>query len=118
MDEIGGSGPPPIRDGEGRKHLTMDGPPVVVGLSAAGFDWLWRLVEAKYAQHAHGQFPHPEMATVAKEAVIAFREAAGTYEAPIMTPKTRKIARKATKPSEVPQEVPKVRRLVRKPKMV
>lgn len=118
MDKVGGSGPPPIRSGEGTKHLTMDGPPVVVGLSAAGFDWLWRLVETKYAQHTSGQFVHPAQATVARDAVIAFREAAGTYEAPVVANGKRVIKRATKASTPAPEPAPKTKRLVRVRKTV
>lgn len=118
MDEIGGSGPPPIRPGEGKKHLTMDGPPVVVGLSAAGFDWLWRLVEVKYAQHTQGQFVHPEQASVTKDVVIAFRQAAGTYEAPVAVNGKRVVKRVSKAATPAPEPAPKTKRLVRVRKTV
>jgi hypothetical protein len=77
MDEIGGSGPPPIRNGTGKIHLGIEEPYRLVNLDAAVFDWLWRIAEAKYVQH-QGNLTHAEAAEVAKRAVIAFREAAGT----------------------------------------
>ena len=66
----------------------------LVNLDAAVFDWLWRLVEAKHVQF-DGRYP--EATEVAKRAVIAFREAAGTMtEEPkprrrrlVKVPKTR-----------------------------
>ena len=83
--EVGGHGPPPIPAGKGKEHLIMDPEPFrLVNLDAAVFDWLWRLVEAKYNQH-NGH--HVEAAEVAKRAVIAFREAAGTM---IEEPKPRR----------------------------
>lgn len=48
-----------------------------MSLDAAVFDWLWRIVEAKYIQF-DGRYP--EATEVAKRAVIAFREAAGTLQ--------------------------------------
>ena len=40
---IGGSGPPPIPAGAGRKLLTEVEPFRLVSLDAAAFDWLWRV---------------------------------------------------------------------------
>jgi hypothetical protein len=80
--EIGGSGPPPIPTGTGKWHLEKDPDPfTLVNLDAAVFDWLWRIVEAKYIQHRSAS-NHAEAAEVAKRAVIAFREAAGTLAEP------------------------------------
>jgi hypothetical protein len=120
VDEVGGSGPPPIRPGEGKKHLTMDGPPVVVGLSAASFDWLWRLVEVKHAQHTKGQFVHPEQAAVTRDALIAFRQAAGTYEPPAPATNGKRVIKRATKAATPAPEPPpqKTKRLVRVRKTV
>jgi hypothetical protein len=76
MHEIGGTGPQPIPAGAGRIFLTQPEEPYrEVVLDAAVFDWLWRIVEAKYRQF-DGRYP--EATEVAKRGVIAFREAAGT----------------------------------------
>jgi hypothetical protein len=89
METIGGTGPPPIPNGKGRDLLNQEEPYRLVNLDAAVFDWLWRIAEAKYRQHSeHGT--HPEAAQVAKRAVIAFREAAGTLDFPPPTKSVRK----------------------------
>lgn len=61
----------------------------LVSLDAAVFDWLWRLVEAKYVQHNGHSIP--EQVEVAKRAVISFREAAGTLGP--AAPKKRRLVR-------------------------
>jgi hypothetical protein len=76
VTEIGGSGPPPIPAGAGKLYLTQPEEPYrTIILDAAAFDWLWRITEAKLRQF-DGRYPDAE--AVARRAVIAFREAAGT----------------------------------------
>ena len=65
----------------------------LVSLDAAAFDWLWRIVEAKHRQF-DGRYP--EATEVAKRAVLAFREAAGTLEPPRVT---KVLHRRVAKPS-------------------
>jgi hypothetical protein len=89
MDEIGGTGPPPIPSGAGRRFLTIEEPFRTVVLDAAVFDWLWRIAEAKYRQHSSNGVV-PEQVAVAKRAVIAFREAAGTLGLPPVPSRPRK----------------------------
>jgi hypothetical protein len=90
--EIGGSGPPPIKQGAGKSHLTVEEPYRLVNLDAATFDWIWRIVEAKYRQHsANGVMP--EATDVARRAVIAFREAAGTMDHEALDKKRRRLVR-------------------------
>ena len=98
MDEIGGTGPRPIPAGQGRKYLQRVEPFYQVSLDAAGFDWLWRIVENRHGQHTQqvrgdGDV-HDLQAQVSRRVVIAFREAAGTYVAPATAvKKTRRLVR-------------------------
>lgn len=96
MDEIGGTGPPPIRQGEGRLHLEVQEPFRLVSLDAAAFDWLWRVVEQRYREHSNrapaslnGDI-HGLQTEVTKRTVIAFREAAGTLGPPPVPSQPRK----------------------------
>jgi len=78
---IGGTGPPPIPNGDGRKILEQVEPFRLVSLDAAAFDWLWRFVEFKAVMLQSPAFQgdiHQLQAQVALRAVISFREAAGT----------------------------------------
>jgi hypothetical protein len=97
--EIGGHGPPPIPNGRGKDHLLAEKEPYrLVVLDAVAFDWLWRIVESKYVQHREN-VTHADAAEVAKRAVLAFREAAGTLtSAPPKKVWKRRIAKTATKP--------------------
>lgn len=97
MDEIGGTGPPPIPNGDGKKFLTTEEPYRLVNLDAASFDWLWRITEAKYRQHRHNGIL-PEQVAVAKRTVIAFREAAGTLGPPPAPAKPRRRLVRGSKP--------------------
>jgi len=63
----------------------------LVSLDAAVFDWLWRMVEAKHRQF-DGRYP--EATEVAKRAVIAFREAAGTLTQVPAAPTRRRLVKK------------------------
>jgi len=94
---IGGSGPPPIPEGKGRKVLTQQEPFRLVSLDAAAFDWLWRTVENRAYHHqeckANGEI-HELQAAVSLRAAIAFREAAGTMGPP---PGTKVLRRRVVK---------------------
>lgn len=78
---INGAGPQPIPTGRGREYLLREEPYYDVRLDAGTFDWLWRLVEARALQHQNKAATSsllPEVVTVSRKAVIAFREAAGS----------------------------------------
>lgn len=100
MPPIGGSGPPPIPAGKGKKALTQIEPFRLVSLDAAAFDWLWRVVEHRARQHEErvGEAEiHDLQAQVSRRAVIAFREAAGTLNStppPVTKVLRRRVAKK------------------------
>ena len=79
------------------EHLLMDPEPFrLVSLDAGAFDWLWRIVEAKYNLRTNSTPAQVAAGEVAKRAVLAFREAAGTLESPRVT---KVLHRRVAKPS-------------------
>lgn len=117
MLPVGGSGPPPIKQGEGLDHLRMIEPFRLVSLDAGAFDWLWRMVESRALSHQDkvketSQAVYKLQAEVSIRAVIAFREAAGTLGPP---PAPVKRMKRRAAPAVEPPKKPG-RRLVKHPK--
>jgi hypothetical protein len=97
---IGGSGPPSIPAGDGKKHLQQIEPFRLVNLDAAAFDWLWRIVEQRARQHQQEAKErggiHELQAQVSLHAALAFREAAGTLtnDKPVTKVLRRRVVKK------------------------
>lgn len=75
-----GTGPWPLREGEGMIELQSWSPERPLTLDDGVFMWLWRIVEAKALGHqknVNASPAHKAQYEVARRAAIAFRRAAG-----------------------------------------